>query len=71
MELGKGGGTFLKKSFPRPLQTSPTPSKDFRLVGRPRNRSSFRRKVEKRETHSKRKDLFVLIAGYFIIRKAV
>mgnify|MGYP007071200631 CR=1 FL=1 len=33
MELGKGGGTFLKKSFPRPLQTSPKPhpslSKDF------------------------------------------
>ena len=33
--------------------------------GRPRGGSSFRRKVEKRETHSKRKDLFVLIAGSY------
>ena len=43
----RGKGKLSGESFPFPLQTSPFLFKDFRLVGRPRGRSSFQSGVEK------------------------
>ena len=40
--MERGRGKLSLESFPFPLQTSPFLFKDFRLVGRPREGSSFR-----------------------------
>lgn len=34
MTIGRGGETLLEKGSPRPSQTLPTPSKDFRVSDR-------------------------------------
>ena len=48
-----GCSTPSSKSFPFPLQTSPFPSQDFRLVGRPCGGSPFRRKALKKAVMEK------------------